>query len=304
MKQDCHAENLVKLDEVPSRGERGAWVRERVSGFRSFGVAVGVGIVVISAWGLVGCGGTSDEKAGEILKEAGAGGPRAVRRIRAHLDDRDPAARAAALYSLVEARVPDAKDLARRGLDDGNATVRATAAAGLGKLDDKDAVPALVRLATQDADWQVRLRAVEALGKLGGDAALPAASAALFDPSREVRLEAIDALRRLGPGSSLEPLAVIAAEDGSWKNRARAAAALGETGKPEAYAALAVPLKDANEFVRSAAAGALRMLRERGVSEVVVEEPAPPAEPPSQTSPTGANVPRPASAGPPKKQTD
>ena len=62
----------------------------------------------------------------------------------------------------------------------------------------------------------------------------------------------------------------ILREDGVWEVRAQAARALGRSGDPAAVPALEDALQDENEFVRSAAANALRVneaLREQDADD-------------------------------------
>lgn len=82
-------------------------------------------------------------------------------------------------------------------LDDDDPGVRGYAAAALGKLRSRRAVPALIG-AARDSQPEVRMQAVTALGKIGDSRARPALNAALQDPDECVRSQsewALGALR-------------------------------------------------------------------------------------------------------------
>jgi HEAT repeat protein len=74
--------------------------------------------------------------------------------------------------------------------------VRRAATGALGLAIDARVLPAL-RLALQDAAWQVREEAATTLGKVGHDDAGPALITALDDDYRQVRLRATRSLDRL-----------------------------------------------------------------------------------------------------------
>jgi hypothetical protein len=204
---------------------------------------------------------------------------RNVERIRGCLADGDGAVRAGALTALVRLGTADAKERARAALSDPDNVVRAAAVAGLLDLKDREAVPDLEKFALSDPDWRVRHGAVEVVGSLGGEGDATALLPFLADTSSQVRLAAIGAVERLGPAVALDGLAKLAESDASWEVRARAVEAMGRTSAGEAYAHLAAASRDPNEFVRAAAAAALRDLRRRGVQEPEVAGTAEPSAP-------------------------
>jgi HEAT repeat protein len=169
---------------------------------------------------------------------------------------------------------PDAKERARAALGDPDGGVRATAVTCLLDLRDAEAVPLLVRVALEDADWRARRGAVEAVGTLAAKGSAGEIAGALDDVSSQVRLAAIGAVMRLGPASAVEMLARFSARESSWEVRAAATEALGRTSSSDAYAPGKAALSDANEFVRAAAAAALRELRRSGVPEPEEARPA------------------------------
>ena len=139
--------------------------------------------------------------------------------------------------------------------------MRATSAKLIGDIGRVEHVDRLVELLLADPDPVPRQRAAEAMSALGGVEARPALEQGLDDPMDPVRLACVDGLRKLGAGEAIQPLARLLREDAVWEIRARAARALGGSDAPEAISALEAALDDPNEFVRSAAAHALRMDR-------------------------------------------
>lgn len=181
-----------------------------------------------------------------------------VEQIRALSADPDRDVRATALNALVVLRVDDAPGLARAGLEDEDGFVRATAAKLLGDLDSAPDTPRLAALLRADSDPIVRLRAAEALARIGGETAVAGLAQGLSDPMDDVRLAATRGLRELDPGFAKPELARLLLEDPHYEIRVQAARALGLTGDPEMRSLLEAALEDPNEFVRAAAANALR----------------------------------------------
>jgi HEAT repeat protein len=179
-------------------------------------------------------------------------------KIRDLLDDQNRDVRATAVNALVSIGVDDAADLARTALADDDGFVRATAAKLLGDLGDPaDADRLAVRL-REDADPIVRRRAAEALNRIGGETAVAGLAVALSDPMEDVRLAATRGLRELDPGYAKPELGRLLLEDPNYEIRVQSARALGATGDPEMLPLLEAALQDPNEFVRAAAANALR----------------------------------------------
>lgn len=208
-----------------------------------------------------------------------------VARIRSCLADPDRDVRAAALQTLVGVGVEDAEDLTRRALQDPEWAIRAMAAVRLGEMGDEEALPALAGLLGSDPDWRVRWRAAEGMERIGG--ALPAESFApgFVDGSKDVRLATVRAAAVLCASPCFNMLARLVLEDPVWAIRAEAANALGLTGKGEAHAVLRRAERDANEFVRAAAAATARGLRARGIAEPPAEPAAPGSSEPAPGAP-------------------
>ena len=182
-----------------------------------------------------------------------------LQRIRAGLADPDRDVRATALHALVGSGVPDAADLARHALFDRDGFVRATGARLLGELGDPAAVEVLAGLVEVDPDPVARQRAAESIARLGGELAVKVLALALGDPMERVRRTAIDGLAALDPAFARHDLARLLREDAAWEVRADAAHALALTGDPAVVADIEAGLQDPNEFVRAAAAQALRV---------------------------------------------
>jgi HEAT repeat protein len=88
----------------------------------------------------------------------------------------------------------------------GNSDDRALAAESLGKIGPpaKEAVPSLLRWATDTNDW-VRSRTIRALGNIGADSArvVPALTNALYDGDFNVQQSAVAALGEFGPSARI-----------------------------------------------------------------------------------------------------
>ena len=184
--------------------------------------------------------------------------PENVEQIRIMWADPDRDVRATALNALVGLRVEDAADLARTALEDQDGFVRATAAKLLADLDSDPDTERLSAMVRADSDPIVRLRAAEALTRIGGETAVAGLAQGLSDPMKDVRLAATRGLRQLDPGFAKPALARLLLEDPHYEIRVQAARALGLTGDPEIRPLLESALEDPNEFVRAAAANALR----------------------------------------------
>jgi hypothetical protein len=106
--------------------------------------------------------------------------------------------------------------------------VRVQAAAVLGKLGDREAVPILIQTMMEDKHEMVRATCAEALGRLGDPAAKPALKAALSDPSTAVRAQAEQALK--GLSGEHPAVAAPAAADPPGKDERRIPVTLGRMG--------------------------------------------------------------------------
>lgn len=166
-------------------------------------------------------------------------------------------------------------------LDDPNQEMRIYVAEWLGyfSTEPKDAVPALIWILEQDADWRVRHAAAGALGlanpcchiKVWAESALSALARALREDGDErVRGAAAVALGELAPGCrnldiAIKALAYAAEEDEHPGLRAIAVTVLADIGPEEEIALVlvhAVPdlvrsLEDERWYVREAAARGL-----------------------------------------------
>lgn len=210
---------------------------------------------------LAGCGSQGD--ASQRIYDLGRDPtPDKIAQIRAYLEAEAPKERAAAMFKLVDLEVPDSVELALDGLEDPDGFVRATAATLLGELAAADQIPALREHLLRDSDPVVRQRAAESLATIGGEQAIGALVQALEDPLGRVRLAAIRGVAELAPERGLESLMRLVLEDPDWEIRAQAARGLGLAGDPLAVPALEAALEDRNEFVRAAAANALRRLED------------------------------------------
>ena len=104
-----------------------------------------------------------------------------------------------ALIALGKPAVPTLIEACR----DSNQHVRLLAAYVLGCLNDRSAVPALMRIVESDTYAPARLAAVEALGRLGAKEALSSVQAAIEDKSSYVRDAAEWALPRVQKGKGV-----------------------------------------------------------------------------------------------------
>ena len=183
-------------------------------------------------------------------------------KIRQAVDDPDRDVRATALNALVNQRVPDAERLALGGLRDEDAFVRATAAKLTADVGNPDNSPSLATMLLEDPHEIVRQRAAEALGRLGGEAALAGLAAGLSDPMENVRLASVRSVRELDPSFATAEVSRLLLSDPAWEIRVQAAGTLGASGSAEVATVLRAALEDPNEFVRSAADNALKLLGE------------------------------------------
>jgi HEAT repeat protein len=243
-----------------------------------------VAVALLSALSvLAGCSDDPEQRRGAIYRWKADPTPEHVAKIRELLDDGDRDVRATALNVLVSLRVDDAQQLALTGIGDGDRFVRSVAAKLLGDLGNSESVPVLVERLRVDTEAIVRQRAAEALTKLGGEEALAGLARGAADPEEAVRLAAVKGLRKLDPRYAVPSLERVLREDSMWEVRVQAATALGLTGDPAVLPSLEAALEDPNEFVRSAAANAIRVHAE------VPPPPAPATE--SDTEPATANDP-------------
>lgn len=216
--------------------------------------------------GVLGCGGTTEQRVGSIYEWKMDPTPENVERIRSLVGDPDRDVRSTAIFALATLGEPDASELALAGLDDTDPFVRSTCAVLLADVEDPRVEAALGERLLGDEDSTVRWRAAESLTAHGGPTALAALADGMSDPSREVRLASVSGIARLAPGEHVAMLARLVGEDPEWEIRVQAARGLGRAGDPGGRGALDGALDDPNEFVRSAAAFALTLLDEARAS--------------------------------------
>ena len=145
----------------------------------------------------------------------------------------------ALLVGICQAATPSA---ARVGdLRSAIASVRQSAAAALGRLGDRSAVPALAG-ALSDTAPGVRREAAKALGSIKDARAVPVLVAALRDDDRNVRFYAAYALGEIKDPKAAPPL-LEALGDPAWSVRDQAAWALRELRDPAIATPLAAALK-------------------------------------------------------------
>lgn len=221
--------------------------------------AVAVGLLILGGSLAAGCVESPEQRRGSIYRWKAEPTEENVAKIRAHLADADRDVRATALNVLVSLRVPDSDRLTLEGIRDSDGFVRATACKLLGDLGDRGAAEVLAARLSEDRDSIVRQRAAEALTKLGGEVALHGLADGVNDPLDDVRLASVKGLRSLDPCFAKPALVRLLFEDSMWEIRVQAATALGACGDPEVLPALEAALEDPNEFVRSAAANAIRV---------------------------------------------
>ena len=133
---------------------------------------------------------------------------------------------------------------------------RVEAARALGKKGDKDAIVALGKAAREDAFWGVQAEAARALGSIRSNAALAELVSAVSVSHPKARRAVVRALGEFREERAAATLAkVIEGGDASYYVEAAAAAAIGKTRSPRAFAALERSLtKDSmNDVIRSAA---------------------------------------------------
>jgi HEAT repeat protein len=139
--------------------------------------------------------------------------------------------------------------------------VRAWAAAALGLLNAREALPLLLRSAEAPDDYFLRLNAVEALAGWKAPEAVPVLVRRLNDPFSDTRIIALVGLAAIGDRSVGD--AVLARlQDSESRVRAQAAMALAELGHPRARSEIeSLRQTDENPEVQLAVEAALARLR-------------------------------------------
>jgi hypothetical protein len=111
-------------------------------------------------------------------------------------DDEDATIRAAAAAGLGKLPNEEAGEALSLALADRDRTVRRAAARAFGAVGGRDAIDALERVLLEESASEVRRMAAYALSRMGGEAALEALGAAQFDRDRTVRAIAESAISR------------------------------------------------------------------------------------------------------------
>lgn len=145
-------------------------------------------------------------------------------------------ARRQALLLLPDVRWPDRRRALLGMLGDGRFPDKALVLRALGSEADPEADALVVRLLSH-ANPEVRAEAILQCGARRGEAALPALSRALDDPSARVRMAAVEALSAVG-GSASNALLVRALADGDARVVRDAVYSLGRRQADEAAPAL------------------------------------------------------------------
>jgi HEAT repeat protein len=204
----------------------------------------------------------------------GAGDSETMDRVYESLEDPDPNVRRRAMEALIQLR-GKSKDrgdssalveVARRGLEDADAGVRAAAARALGRLHANEAAPALVA-ALSDSEGEVRKRALESLIEFKDPAAVATLREIYTEASgRETgRREAAEIAVRLRELGDAEPfareaahIAELATTSANEKERRWAIQALGRHAREPYRDLLLRATEDPNPGIREAAERALR----------------------------------------------
>lgn len=218
-----------------------------------FGAVLGLSLLSMAS-----CERSTSEKIDDIYKLKFDPTPRNIEALRDLLKHEDADLRVTAMNCLVTLDLEDSKEIAVAALEDNDAFIRATAAKLIGDMEDPAMAGFLIRHLKSDPDALVRRRACQGLIRSAGEGVATALVEALRDPDPQVRLEAIRGVKKLAPGQGTPRLIELLAQDPMWEIRVQAASALGLSGDPLAQQALESALQDQVEFVRAAAAKALR----------------------------------------------
>ena len=151
---------------------------------------------------------------------------------------------------------------------------RVEAARALGKKSDRDAITALGTAARDDSFWGVQVEAAKALGSIRSDAAMTELIAAAEVSHPKARRAVIRALGEFRDERTAEVLErVINEGDPSYYVEASAAASIGKTRSPRAFAALERSLeKDShNNVIRTATFEGFSSLKQEQALSIATE---------------------------------
>lgn len=141
-------------------------------------------------------------------------------------------------------------------LTHGNAATREQAASALAVLGAPAVEPLIGLLAARDANGPAREQAAALLGQLSDKRAVPALLNTLNDARTEVRWEAVAALGNLGDARAVEPLLVVLHNERDARVRRKTAEALGKIGDIRAILPLVAVLSDHYHFLSAPSAAA------------------------------------------------
>ncbi len=184
-------------------------------------------------------------------------GKPAVKPLIAALKSRDPFVRRQSAEALGEIGDPRAVEPLMDLLSDPDSLIRRHAVKALGNIKDLRAVDLIAGILTNAGEqWYVRSTAAEALGRIQDPNALEALITVLMDPHWNVRSQSATALGSLGDRQAVEPL-VSALKDQDAAVRGSAAEALGKIRDKRAIEPLRAALEDEDRHVRKQAQQAL-----------------------------------------------
>ena len=182
----------------------------------------------------------------------------------AALADNDASVRESAARGLGNLGVSDSAvvtALSRALADDSDDGVRRAAAWALGQLEDAAAVPALTTALKRDRDLEVRRTCAWALGQLEDHSSVDALTAVLNDPDTELRNKAVWALGQIEDARAVTALVGVL-RDPDVDTRAQAVWALGQIESKDATEALGRAASDSSPHVRSQVAWALGQIED------------------------------------------
>lgn len=178
-------------------------------------------------------------------------GIKAMRQLSGSMEDRE-----VAIEKIAEHKTTLAADEVIKALHDPSPRIRRQAAAALAKMDDPNAVPALLHMFADHPDL-VDEEAVEALGLLGDPRAAPCLIEVLDSPVAMIRRAAAKALGRVGGPEAIEALTKCASQPGDPDLRRSSLQALRNLEAYSADLVIADALFDPAPSVRIAAAEAV-----------------------------------------------
>ncbi len=191
------------------------------------------------------------------------GDPRATGPLILSLTHTDKDMRWFAAEALGKICDPSSADALNSALEDESDRVRRSAAIALGNLGDRRASDPLMALLKDKPPikWDRRHPVVRALTHIK-DPRIPAILIPLLeDDNYAIRFEVAKALGILRAPEAIPPLMVRVLQDKNRGVRAEAAKSLGLIGHEKAILVLEPALKDKSEYVREAAAEALKRIR-------------------------------------------